>query len=247
MKIGWKKIVLTAVVIAALFVSGCSGTDTGGNATPTPSPTPTPQPGSSPTATPAWNTVESPTRTSQLYDMSRLNWYEFRYDSTSQMMSSSGYYRFEFDDRTYRDVATRHTRETYTDLILGSADSPDSIIDTYASKTNNSVLGGHVKMTSSGRVTMDQEMSGSQIVGMMNGGYGFISMLDRDARLTSAGTGTISLNGKQYDCTKYTYTVDGIIRTAWYTPEAPAPLKVTWTLMDETRPVYVTVSLTGWG
>jgi hypothetical protein len=179
--------------------------------------------------------------------MSRLNWYEFRIDSNSEVANSSENYRFEFDDATYNGVAARHTRETYTDRILGSKDLPDSITDVYTSKANNSIIGGHVKMYSSGQITMDDDMAGSQIIGMMNGGFAYTSTLDRDARLTSAGAGTVSLNGKQYSCTLYKYTVDGIIRTAWYTPEAPAPLKVAWTRSDETRPVYVTVTLRGWG
>ena len=232
-------------MIAALFVSGCSGTGTGGSATPTP--TPTPQASDSPAAAPTWNTVGSPTKTSHLHDMSGLNWYEFRIDSRSEITNSSRVYLFEFDDETYNGVATRHTRVTYTDLILGTAGSPDSIVDAYASKANNTIIGGHAKMSSSGQVTMDQDMAGSQIVGMMNPGFTYISTLDRDSVLTGAGAGTVSLKGKEYACSKYTYTVDGIIRTAWYTPEAPAPLKVTWTLADDSKPVYVTVTLTGWG
>jgi len=239
------KIVLTAIVIAALFVSGCSGT--GGNATPTPTPTPVPEASISPAATPTWSTVSSPEKTTQLYDTSGLNWYEFRFDSASEITNSSGSYRFEFDDATYKGVATRHTREIFTDLILGNAGSPDSIIDAYASKANNSMIGGHVKLFSSGQVTMDQDMAGSQIAGMMNKGFAYISTLDRDARLTAAGTDTVSLNGKQYTCSMYKFTIDGITRTAWYTPEAPAPLKVTWALTDESKPVNVTVTLTGWG
>ncbi len=119
--------------------------------------------------------------------MSRLNWYEFRIDSNSEVTNSSENYRFEFDDATYNGVAARHTRETYTDRILGSKDLPDSITDVYTSKANNSIIGGHVKMYSSGQITMDDDMAGSQIIGMMNRGFAYTSTLDRDARLTSAG------------------------------------------------------------
>jgi hypothetical protein len=179
--------------------------------------------------------------------MGGLDWYEFRFDSRSENMSSSGTYLLEFADATYHGLPARHTRETYTDLILGSPGSPESIIDAYVSKANNSLIGGHAKILSDGRITMDEDMAGSQITGMMSRGYPYMSTLDRDARLTFAGEETIGLNGKQYACTIYRFTVDGITRTAWYTPEAPAPLKVTWMLTDESKPVYVTVTLTGWG
>jgi hypothetical protein len=242
LKIGWKKIVLTAIVITALFVSGCSGI--GGNAAPTP--TPAPQASGNPTPAPAWNAYDSPAKTGQLYDLSRLNWYEFRFDSASDIAHSSGQYRFEFDDATYEGMPTRHTRVTYIDRIHSNASSPDSIIDSYASKANGSILGGHAKMYSAGQVTMDQDMTGSQIIGLMNRGYAYIAMLDRDSLLTAGGSYIIDLNGKQYTCTKYNYTVDGILRTAWYTPQAPAPLTVTWTIAEE-KPVSVTVALKGWG
>ncbi|OPY25520.1 MAG: hypothetical protein A4E28_03087 [Methanocella sp. PtaU1.Bin125] len=244
---GRGKIVLAAVVIAALLVSGCLGKDAGSVATPTPTPTPTPAAGSSPVPAPAWNTVGSPASTGQLYDMGGLNWYEFRFDSRSEIMNSSGTYRLEFGDDAYLGIPARHTRETYTDLIISSPGSPESIIDAYVSKANNSLIGGHAKILSNGQVTMDEDMAGSQIAGMMSRGYPYMSTLDRDARLTFAGEETISLNGKQYACTIYRFTVDGITRTAWYTPEAPAPLKVAWALADESRPVAVTVTLTGWG
>ncbi len=230
-------------MITALFVSGCSGT--GGNATPTP--TPAPQASGNPTPVPTWNTVDSPTTAGQLYDLSGLNWYEFRFESTSAITWSSGDYRFEFDDTTYKGTAAKHTRQIYTDRMRNKTDYPDSIIDVYASKADGSILGGHAKMyAADGQVTIDQNMTGSQLSGLMNKGYAYIALLDRDARLTAGGPYTIDLNGKQYTCMKYNYTVDGIVRAAWYTTEAPAPLTVSWTIAEE-KPVSVTVSLKGWG
>jgi hypothetical protein len=241
--------ILLILIIAPATVAGCICCCPTGSPTTTTqvTPTPTMQASISPAATPTWSTVSSPEKTTQLYDMSGLSWYEFRFESHSEIMDSSGIYRLEFDDATYLGVPARHTRETYTDLITSSPGSPESIIDAYVSKANNSLIGGHAKILSRGQVTMDEDMAGSQIAGMMSRGYPYMTTLDRDARLTAAGEDTIGLNGKQYACTIYRFTVDGIARTAWYTPEAPAPVKVTWTLIDESKPVYVTVTLTGWG
>jgi hypothetical protein len=67
------------------------------------------------------------------------------------------------------------------------------------------------------------------------------------APLTPVGPDTVTINGKTYECTKYTTTMTAdnkpVQYTFWHSPEAPVPVQYEYVSEGGT----LTTQLTGWG
>jgi hypothetical protein len=209
-------------VTIALAVSGCSGGS--GTATPTPTPAPAGQPTAG-TATPAPTPgTSAPSNAGQLYNTGDLHAYSYRTTSVVNGQTSTITYGIGYADATYSGVAARHTTISYDMPASGDTPATQFVIDAYASKADGSTLGGHMKMVAGGQTILDADIPASQASTYTQNDVATTGESGSSA-LTNSGTETITVGGKSYACTKYTYSSGGSTSTVWYTPQAPMPVK----------------------
>ncbi len=231
-------ILLILLVLAALAVSGCSG----GNPTSTPAPTPT-SPASTPCPTPTWNVVDTPARVDQLFHLDSLHWYRYKSSLSSGTVDLSSLYKFEYSDETYAGTAAKHTRITANNTVSGL----ESICDIYTSRTDGRSLGGHLKSFIFGTPTTETSFEAGQGTNYLNTDLANQARANSQVALTYSGEEKVTVDGNTYTCTRYVYTFEGVTYTAWYSPQAPAPVKVTWTDKYIGGTAYLKLELLGWG
>jgi hypothetical protein len=229
---------LILLVLAALAVSGCSG----GNPTGTPGPTATP-PASTPGPTPTWNAVDAPARVDQLFHLDSLHWYLYRADISTGTVNLSSLYKFEYSDVTYADTAAKHTRVTSNDTVSGL----ESIVDIYTSEADGRSLGGSGKSFIFGSPTTETGIAAGQGMNYLDRELDSQARANSDVALVSQGQEKITVDGTTYTCTRYVYTAEGVTYTAWFTPQAPAPVKVAWIDKNVQGSAHMTLELLGWG
>jgi hypothetical protein len=231
-------ILLIPLVLVALAVSGCSGGNPAG--TPTPAPTP---PASTPAPTPTWNAFDAPASIDQLFHLDSLHWYLYRTNITSGVANLSSLYRFEYSDETYGDVAAKHTRATANDTVGGL----ETICDIYTGKADGRSLGGSVKTFIFGTPATEIGIEAGQGMNYLSSDLANQARANSKASLTNSGQEKVTVDGTTYACTRYVYTSEGVTYTAWYTPQAPAPVKVTWVDKNVQGSAHLTLELLGWG
>jgi hypothetical protein len=218
-------ILIAFLIMIALAVSGCSG----GSGTATPTPTPVPGGYLTVTATPVPTPGTSGvSNAGQLYNTGNLNSYSYRQTSVMGGQTSTVTYSIGYTDATYNGVAARHTTYNYEMPASGDTPAAQFVIDVYASKADGSTLGGHMKMVAGGQTVLDMDIPTSQASTYRQ--YD-VANTDRSgaSTVTNAGTESVTVDGKTYMCTKYTYSAAGSTYTVWYTPQAPMPVKSQWT------------------
>jgi hypothetical protein len=198
--------------------------------TPTPqasaSPTPTAQPTPTPTPVP---TQDNPglTTVGQLYNTGGLHSYEYRFTSITNGNTYVIPAQVAYSDDTYEGIAAEHVSMICDTPNAGSAAKIHS--DTYFSKANNSALGGHWKLVSEGEVIMEENMSASRVEeGKADMDVAKKGELYGSSPLKYEGMETVTIDGRAYDCMKYTFNAEGVTHTMWYTREAPIPVKFWW-------------------
>ncbi len=205
-------------MIVALAVSGCSG------GSPTTNPTPTASPGTmggSATPTPAAGGVTS---ANQMFNMNNLNMYEYRLTTDTGGQKTTMTYKIEYSDSTYQGSPAKMTKMTYN--MPGSG---EMLVSLYHSKTDDHLLGGTYTITAGGQ-TMEMPIPADQgSTYSQNDWAATTESSIGDTSLANAGTDTLTANGKQYTCTKYTWTSEGNDYSVWYTAQAPMPMKYQWT------------------
>jgi len=237
-KIGYSIALLIVLFLAALAVSGCSG------GSPPAAPCPTP---ASPAGTPApaatWSAVASPATVDQLFHLDALGWYSYRANITSGGVNLSSAYRFEHGAETYGGVAAKHTRAIANDTVTGL----ESVDDLYASAADSRSLGGVARSFLYGMPTGEISIPAGQGMNYLDIDLAHQARANSKAPLTRGGDEKVTVDGKTYSCTRYVYTTEGVAYTAWYTPQAPAPVKVAWVDQGIGSTAYMTLELLDWG
>lgn len=241
LKLGLNGIILILLVAVALAVSGCSGSDTGSTATPTP------QPGGStagtPTAAPTAPPVASePSSVGQLFSINDLSTYTYRMTSVTNGQTQTGTITISFTDTTYNGVEARHLYLNMDSPATGETGAGQFLIDVYMRKSDNSTLGGHTKMVVNGQTFIDMDIPADQASDYTEKDIVSSGLASDHTPLTRVGSETVTIDGKTYSCTKYTYVDDGIAYTVWYTAQAPMPVKMQWTDNDS----FNTMELLSW-
>lgn len=204
----------------------------------------------SPTPVATWNPVDSPARASELFSLESLNWYKYRFDITSNIVNMSYAYRFDYSNETYNGVEARHIKVAIYNVYLDNSESLSSITDVYKSKIDNKVLGGHTKVYSLGKVINERDLTVNEAEHSLRPEMAYQALSDGDGELTLSGQETIALNGKTYDCKKYTHPSSDTTHSAhtiWYTSQAPAPIIISYTTHGSERDAVATMRLLEWG
>lgn len=231
--------VILAGIVLAVLVSGCSGNPT---KAPGSTPTPTPPAGTQ-TPAPTWNAVDAPARVDQLFHLDSLHWYRYRSTISSSNMVLSSLYLFEYSDETYGGTAAKRTRITANDTVTGL----ESISDIYMSKSDGRSLGGSVKSFIYGNPVSETNIEAGQGANYLKNDLANQAMASGGAALTNSGQDKVTVDGTTYTCSRYDYNSGGVAYTAWYTPQAPAPVKVAWVDKNVQGGARMTLELLGWG
>lgn len=214
MKNGLQIILLNAIIAIALVMSGCTGTGNNASATPTAAPTAT----ASPTGTAAGN---EPQAVPDLYDFTQFSYL----DTKLSMGGTTQDVRTEFSDTDFNGVPA------YRFKITATINGVETVEDTYYDHAGN-FLGGFLD---------DEELKASEVADLYKD-HGWVRC-GTNFKLTRTGTDTVTANGVTYQCTVYTADRNGVPFTFWWSPEAPAPVKVTSRSGSST----MTETLEGWG
>ena len=158
-------------------------------------------------------------------------------------MNLSSLYKFEYSDETYGDTAARHTRATANDTVSGL----ETISDIYTSKADGRSLGGSAKAFIFGTPTTETSVAAGQGMNDLANEMASQARANSKAALTNSGQEKVTVDGTTYTCTRYVYTFEGVNYTAWYTPQAPAPVKVAWIDKNVPGSAHMTLELLGWG
>jgi hypothetical protein len=232
-------------VTVALVVSGCSGSDSSGTATPTPQPgggytvgTPTAAPTPAPSPV-----VSEPSSVGQLYNINDLRAYTYRMTSVVNGQTQIGNFEISFTDTTYNGVAARRIYMNFDSPASGETGAGQMLVDIYTRKSDNSTLGGHMKLVANGQTFWDMDIPAGEASGYVKNDLASSGSASDHTPLTKVGMETVSIDGKTYSCTKYSYVDDGITYTVWYTPQAPMPVKMHW--IDDKSNTY-TMELISW-
>jgi len=229
---------ITIVLAVALAVCGCSG----GSGTATPTPTPTPGPGGYVVGTPTPG-ASAPSSLGQLYNANAIKSYSYRLTSVISGQTTVSNYAIGYTDATYNGVPAKHVSMTFDAPATGGAGTSQISVDLYTSKADNTTLGGHMKMVANGQTIIDMDIPAGQASTYTSNDLAASSGASAGSQLINQGTETVTIDGKPYSCTKYGYTASDITYTVWYTPQAPMPVKTTWT--DKSGNTY-TMELTSW-
>jgi hypothetical protein len=250
LKLGLNGILLIFLVTVALIVSGCSGSNTGGTVTPTPQPgggymvgTPTAAPTAAPT--PASSPVATePSSVGQLYNIGDLHAYTYRMTSVVNGQTQTGTFTISFTDTTYNGVEARRIYLNFDVPATGGTGAGQMLVDVYTRKSDNSTLGGHMKWVANGQTIIDTDIPADEASSYSSKDLASSGRASDHTPLTKVGAETVTIDGKAYACTKYTYVEDGVTYTVWYTPQAPMPVEMKWT-DDKGNPFLM--ELISWG
>jgi hypothetical protein len=238
LKPGFRSVVLIILILAVLALSGC----TGGKSTITPCPTPTPTT-ITPAPEPMWVAVDNPSRVDQLFHLDSLHWYLYRANISSGTVNLLSLYKFEYGDETYDGTAAKHTRVTANNTVSGL----ESISDIYESKADGRSLGGTVKSFVFGNPMTEMSIEAGQGQNYLHTDMAYQARAYGKVPLTRSGQEKVIVDGTTYTCTRYAYTFEGVTYTAWYTLEAPAPVKVAWIDKNVQGSAHMTLELLDWG
>jgi hypothetical protein len=230
------QLIILVLLAAALVVSGCSGNSPGPAATATPGPIASPGITASPTSTagPSAEPARSAAQAAELFDFSRINWFEYTVYSANETGPSG--LRYEASTATINGAPAKAERITVR--------APnDTVIDveSFYDPASGRETGGHVKFVIGGQTWIDsdtvpgddQYKSNSIAWTFQQGNW----------PLRSLGTEKITAGGKTYTCTKYAVGEAGESGTAWMAAGVPLPVRIDSVSEKGTA----TWELAGWG
>jgi hypothetical protein len=198
-------ILLVLIVVAAAALSGC----TSGPASPT-------------VATGAPNVV-SPApapvtlRSGSLFDTGKLQWFEYRLTGSDKPAVSD--VRFDYLTTVINGISVRDDRIT----MKIAAPEMTVIMDKYYDPASNAQVGTHTKTVSSGTSLSDLGLQASDLYRDNNVAEAFTA---GNWPMKSPGTDAVTIDGKTYQCTKYSVGDSGEHGTAWVSGEVPVPVKI---------------------
>jgi hypothetical protein len=231
LRIHYSDILLILIVAAVLAVSGCSG----GNVTATPTPqqggytvgTPTPATTVSGSPTPAGAT---PSSAGQLFNINAVHSYSYRLTSVgADGQTTKANFAIAHEDTTYGGVPAMHMAMSFDAPATASSSVGQLSVDVYTRKSDNTTLGGHMKMVAAGQTIIDADIPAGQASTYTSNDLLASSEASGNSQLINQGPDTVTIDGKTYACTKYMYTSDGVTYTVWHAAQAPMPVKMQWT------------------
>jgi hypothetical protein len=222
-------ILLVFVIMAAVFVAGCTSSSSPG-ATATPAATGT----TTGTATPAATTTSSsgtPSSLGSAFDMGKVHMFEYK----TTTPAGTGTEKFE-TGVTYNGQTA--DKMTTTSTMTQDSNTIDSLIEIYTA--NDKTLGGHMQSKMNGNVISDTPIQASEAssgTSDPSGKYG-------SSTLTSATIDPVTVPAGVYaTATKYTITdATGAIGSVWIASGVPVPVKYVVGTGDST----VTMELDSW-
>ncbi|OPY25522.1 MAG: hypothetical protein A4E28_03089 [Methanocella sp. PtaU1.Bin125] len=208
-------ILIVLLVVAILAVSGC----TGGSSTTNPTATPSHGGSSTPAPTqPGSNTPGS------LFNLGNLKMYEYKLTTVSGGETTSSTYKIEYSDSTYQGTPAKLSKFTYSMPSTGQM-----VVSLYYSKTDDHLLGGTYTMNAGGQ-TFEFPIGADEGDTYSENDWASSTADDFDdmSGWTSAGSETLSANGRSYNCAKHTWTYGSTSYTIWTNDQAPMPMKYHW-------------------
>jgi hypothetical protein len=198
-----------------------------------------------PSGTPAGNATASPTtglgmpKSGSLFDLGKLQWYEYRITTMDEGNKPSVMdLRFDFTTSMLNGVVVKDDRVTM------KIDDPrmTTIFDTYYDPATDKQVGSHMKMVSDDITISDQDVAvaddqyrSSDIAG---------TFAASNWPLTGRGTEAITVNGKACTCTRYSVGNNGEYGTVWMSQGVPVPVKIESKSSAEGASTW---ELLGWG
>lgn len=226
------------LVTAALAVAGCSGNSPEPAATASPGPMASPGPGAtvSPgaTAEPSAGPDNPATQAAELFDFSKIKWFEYTVRSASEAGTSN--LRFETSTTTFNGAPAKAEKITVrapNDTVIA--------VESYYNLASGTEMGGHVKFVVGGQPFIDSDTSPGDDQYKSNSIAWTFQQSDWPLR--SLGTEKIAVNGKTYTCTRYMVGDAGEDGTAWMAPGIPLPVRIN----SVSEKGAATWELTGWG
>ena len=226
MKYAYLGVIFVLIVVAA--VCGCAS---GPAATPVPSGTPTGNPTAAPTAAPGM------AKSGSLFDMGRLQWFEYRMTTMTEGKPAVTDIRFDYTTSVISGNVVKDDR------ITMKMAEPEMVLtmDSYYDPATDKQIGGHMKMVSNDIIVSDQDITAASDQYRSSDIAG--TFATSDWPLTGMGTEAVNIDGKTYTCTKYSVGNAGEYGTAWVTQEVPVPVKIE----SKSEAGTSTWELIGWG
>jgi hypothetical protein len=227
LKYAYLGVIFVLIVVAA--VSGCAS---GPAATPVPGGTPAGNPTAAPTAVPGM------ARSGSLFDMGRLQWFEYRVTTmTGEGKPSVSDIRFDYTTAVVGGHVVKDDRMTM------KMAEPDMVMtmDSYYDPVTDKQIGGHMKMVSNDITVSDQDVAAANDQYRSSDIAGTFAASDWP--LAGLGTEAVNIDGKAYSCTKYSVGNAGEYGTAWMSQGVPVPVKIE----SKSESGTSTWELIGWG
>lgn len=226
LKYAYLGVIFVLIVVAA--VCGCAS---GPAATPVPNGTPAGNPTAAPTAAPAM------AKSGSLFDMGRLQWFEYRMTTMTAGKPAVTDIRFDYTTSVVGGSVVKDDRMT----MKMAEPSMVMTMDSYYDPATDKQIGGHMKMVSSDITVSDQDIAAADDQYRSSDIAGTFAASDWP--LAGQGTESVSIDGKAYSCTKYSVGNAGVYGTAWVSQGVPVPVKIE----SKSETGTSTWELIGWG
>jgi hypothetical protein len=165
----------------------------------------------------------------QLFDINAVHSYSYRMTSVdADGQTTVANFAIAHNDTTYGGVPARHLSMSFDAPATASAGVGQVSVDIYTRKSDNSTLGGHMKMVVNGQTLLDMDIPPGEAATYTSNDVLASGGASGNTQLTEQGTDTVTIDSKTYTCTRYGYTTDGIAYTVWHTAQAPMPVKMQW-------------------
>ena len=160
-----------------------------------------------------------PEISSSLFDTGKQQWFEYRLTTTGGDKPAVSDVRFDYSTTAINGISVRDDRLT---MKLAAPDMT-VIMDKYYDPASNVQVGSHVKTVSAGASLSDMGLQASDL-------YGSNNIADAYTKgnwpMKSLGTEAVAVDGKTYQCTKYSVGEAGEHGSIWVSGEVPVPVKI---------------------
>ncbi|MCD1294573.1 hypothetical protein CUJ83_06100 [Methanocella sp. CWC-04] len=170
--------------------------------------------------------------------MNSFDWFEYKYTVVANGKTSYMTLRVDYKDDSYNGIPAKRFK---MDMVMEQDTS--MYFDVYTDPADESVLGGHVKMTIAGQTIVDEDIKPDQGENYAKQNPAFSYGSDSDEQLIPGETETITVPAGTYVCTKYTIDSEKGKEYIWMAPGVPVPIKV----VSESPEGINTGELVGWG
>lgn len=233
--------ILLVLAIAIVSLSGCiCCCNTAGGTTDNPTVTATAKvsavaqvaatagPGSTPQSATSAPGIIKPTTTQTpagpktvgaVFDIEKFRSIEYRTSTTGSDKAGATFTMENLGITTYNGVQARHMHLVVNQIAEGREYEID--LDMYNDPSTGKTLGGHMKVMMGDQVFMEQDMTPVTL----EHAEVPVTPSGRDTPLTMIGPEKVTIDGKTYDCIKYSCVDEDGTSYYWLAPGVPAPVK----------------------